>query len=272
MEENIKIIEQNTENNLSNESACACGSGGCGCHSQSIDHSHSHHPADLPVRFKILRQGDRVVELGSGTGNDCFTAAQVIGLEGKVVGIDISEKNISTARDYMDQLRISNVEFRHGDIHNIPLPKEYADVVLTNCVFNLQDDKQKVADEMYRIANHNGFVCVSDFVLLQQIPDGIRQDGAELAGCIAGAENINDFMDYFRRTGFVNVEIVEMSKVHLPDDIFHKYLSSEEVERYKDIYTDEGIFNVTLIGEKPSECSAETCCCNPDKHANYTET
>lgn len=263
MEENIKVIEQKEQ---AEDSACACGSGGCGCHSHG--HNHTHEQTDLPVRFQILRQGDRVVEFGSGTGNDCFAAAQVVGHTGKVVGIDISEKNINTARDYMDQLRINNVEFRHGDINNVPLPKEYAEIVLSNCVFNLQENKQKVADEMYRIAQHNGYVCVSDFVILQQIPDGLRKDGAELAGCIAGAENINDFMDYFRKTGFINVEIVEMNKVQLPDDIFRKHLSSEQAERYKDTYTDEGIFNVTLIGEKPSECSSETCCCNPDKHAN----
>lgn len=266
MEDNIKVIEQKEESINPNESACACGSGGCGCHGHSHDHSHARGQTDLPVRFQILRQGDRVVEFGSGTGNDSFAAAQMIGQTGKVVGIDISEKNINTARDYMDQLRINNVEFRHGDIHNVPLPKEYADVVMANCVFNLQDDKQKVADEMYRIANHNGFVCISDFVTLREIPSGLRKEGAELAGCIGGAENINDFMDYFRRTGFINIEIVEMNKVHLPDDIFHKHLSVDQVEKYKDVYSDEGIFSVTLIAEKPAECSAETCCCNLDKH------
>jgi arsenite methyltransferase len=268
MEENIKVIEQKEESVQTNDSACACGSGGCGCHSHEHSHNHTHQQADLPIRFQILRQGDRVVEFGSGTGNDCFTASQLIGMEGKVVGIDFSEKNIDTARDYMDQLRINNVEFRHGDVHDVPLPKEYADVVMANCVFNLQQNKQKVADEMYRIASHNGFACVSDFVILQQIPDGIRKEGSELAGCIAGAENINDFMDYFRRTGFTNVEIVEMNKVYLPDDIFQKYLTPEQVEKYKDVYSDEGIFSVTLIAEKPTECSEETCCCNPDKHKN----
>ncbi|MBM3436324.1 MAG: methyltransferase domain-containing protein [Bacteroidetes bacterium] len=269
MAENNKVIEQKTGKEQLNKSACACGSGGCGCHGPAQDQTHSSHQTDLPVRFQILRQGDYVVELGSGTGNDCFAAAQVIGFTGKVVGIDISEKNINTARDYMDQLRVNNVEFRHGDIHNVPLPKEYADVVLANCVFNLQDDKQKVADEMYRVANHNGFVCVSDFVLLQQIPEGLRKEGAELAGCIAGADNIIDFMDYFRRTGFINVEIVEMNKAHLPDDIFHKHLSPDQVVKYKDVNSDEGIFSVTLIAEKPAECSAETCCCNPDKHKDH---
>jgi SAM-dependent methyltransferase len=268
MEENIKIIDKRTEKEIVHESACACGSGGCGCHDHGHQHSQIHSLTDLPIRFQILRQGDRVVEFGSGTGNDCFAVAQLIGPEGKVVGIDISEKNINSARDYLDQLRINNAEFRHGDIRNVPLRNEYADVVIANCVFNLQDNRQKVADEMYRIANHNGFACVSDFVLIKDIPSGLRHDGAELAGCIAGAENINDFMDYFRRTGFINVEIVEMNKVQLPDDILREHLNEDLVVKYKDINSDEGIFAITLIAEKPAECSAETCCCNPEKNKN----
>ena len=265
MEENIKTIEQKEQ---VNDSACACGSGGCGCHSHDHSHHHAHGQMDMPVRFQILREGDRVVEFGSGTGNDCLAAAQVVGPTGKVVGIDISDKNISVARDYVDQLRISNVEFRLGDIREVPLPKEYADIVFSNCVFNLQQDKQKVADEMYRICNHQGMVCISDFITMHDIPDGLRKEGSELAGCIGGAENINDFMDYFHRTGFMNVEIVEMKKVHLPDDMFYKYLTAEQVEQYKDVNSDQGIFSVTLVAEKPETCSEETCCCNPDKHKN----
>jgi arsenite methyltransferase len=265
MEENIKTIEQKeqTEN-----SACACGSGGCGCHSHDHSHHHGHGQMELPIRFQILREGDRVVEFGSGTGNDCLAAAQVVGPTGKVIGIDISDKNVTTARDYLDKLRISNVEFRTGDINNAPLPKEYADIVFTNCVFNLQENKQKVADEMYRVMDHNGLICVSDFVTIHPIPDGLKKDGGEIAGCIAGAENIEDFMAYFRKTGFINIEVVEMNKVYLPDDIFYKHLTHEQVENYKSINSDEGIFSVTLVGEKPESCSAETCCCNPDKHKN----
>lgn len=263
MEESVKTIEQREQ---FENSACGCGSGGCGCHSHDHSHHHAHGQAELPIRFQILREGDRVVEFGSGTGNDVLAAAQIIGPTGKVVGIDISEKNIQTAQDYSDQLRINNVEFRQGDIHDVPLPKEYADIVLSNCVFNLQDDKQKVADEMYRICHHNGLVCVSDFVIMQEIPQGLREEGAKLAGCIGGAEHIETFMNYFRKTGFEHVEIVEIKKVHLPQDVFEKHLSQEDIERYKDVRSEKGIFNVTLIGEKPSTCSPETCCCNPDKH------
>ena len=269
MEENVKTIEEKKEQ--VENSACGCGSGGCGSHSN--DHPDSYRDnaqgqVDLPIRFQILREGDRVVEFGSGTGNDVLAAAQIVGPTGKVVGIDISEKNVKTACEYSDQLRVNNVEFRQGDIHDVPLAKEFAEIVLANCVFSLQEDKQKVADEMYRICHHNGLVCVSDFVTINDIPIGLREEGAQLAGCIAGAEKINDFMDYFRKTGFSNVEIVEMKKVHLPQDVFEKHLEPEMVEKYKDVKSDEGIFSVTLIGEKPSTCEPETCCCNSDKHQN----
>lgn len=264
MEENVKTIEENKEQ--VEHSACGCGSGGCGSHSN--DHSHDYGQMEMPIRFQILREGDRVVEFGSGLGNDVLAAAQVVGENGKVVGIDISEKNINTARDYSNQLKINNVEFRQGDIREVPLPKEFANIVLANCVFNLQESKQKVADEMYRICDHNGLACVSDFVVMHDIPLGLREDAAALAGSIGGAEKINDFVDYFKKTGFQNVQIVEMKKVHLPQDVFEKHLSAEDVEEYKAVKSDKGIFSVTLVGEKPTTCSPETCCCNSEKHQN----
>jgi len=263
MEQKIKEIEQKEQ---VEDSACGCGSGGCGSHSN--DQNQTHKQAELPIRFQILREGDHVVEFGSGTGNDVLAASQVVGPTGKVVGIDLSEKNIQTARDYSDQLRATNVEFRQGDIHEAPVAKEYADIVLANCVFNLQEDKQKVADEMYRICHHNGLVCLSDFAIIHDIPQGLREDGAKLAGSIGGVENMNTFVNYFRKTGFQHVEIVEMQKVHLPKDVFEKHLSPEDVEKYKDVKSDLGIFNVTLIAEKPGNCNPETCCSNPDKHKN----
>ena len=126
------------------QSACACGSGGCGCHSHT--QGQQIEGKDIPERFQLLQEGDRVVDLGSGLGIDSFAMAQLIGPKGKVVGIDLSEANIKTAREYLDSSRISNVEFRQGDIASIPLPHEFADVIYASCVFNLQSNKQKVAD------------------------------------------------------------------------------------------------------------------------------
>lgn len=268
MEENVNTIEQQHQHN-SNETAsndaCGCGSG-CGCHSEGQGHAHGQ--TELPIRFQILRKGDKVVELGSGTGNDVLAAAQMIGAEGKVVGIDLKEGNINTSREYAGQLKMNNVEFQQGPMEDLPLENEFANIVFSNCDFNLSKDKQKVADEMYRVVDHNGLACVTDFVSLHDVPQGLREDGSELVSSIAGAENINTFIGYFQKTGFQHVEVVEMKKVHLPQDIFEKYLSADEVEQYKDVKSEKGLFSVTLIGEKPSTCSADTCCCNPDKHQN----
>jgi ubiquinone/menaquinone biosynthesis C-methylase UbiE len=247
-------------------SACGCGSGGCGSHSNS--HSHSETNLNLPSRFELLQEGDRVVEFGSGLGNDCFSAASVVGPTGKVIGIDKSEENISTSRGILDSMKLSNVEFRLGDIENVPLPSEYANVIYASCVFNLQTNKQKVADEMYRVCDHNGYVCVSDFVIINDIPDELRKEASEIAGCIAGAEKADVFMSYFQKTGFSQGGIVEVNKMELPLELLEKYLDADMIKKYNDINSDEGIFSVVLVVEKPETCQAETCCHNADKHKN----
>ncbi len=263
MEQTVNTIAPTPQENAQ-DSACGCNSGGCGCHSHESETGHSHH--DLPVRYQILRPGDRVVDLGSGLGQNALTVAGILGQTGKVLGIDISEKNVLAARKNADSLKINNIEFRHGDVVKIDLPNEFADVVYADCMINLQKEKQKIADEMYRICDHNGLFSVTDFVYFQDIPDGLRHEAAQLAGCIAGSENLDDFVNYFSKTGFQNIEVVEINKVMLPDEMYEKYLSPDEVEAYKDINSEAGIFRVNIIGEKPSSCSPETCCCNPDKH------
>ena len=263
MEVGVKSIEK--QENVSN-SACGCGSGGCGSHADS--HEQSEINANLPSRFQLLQPGDRVVEFGSGHGSDCISAASVVGPKGKVIGIDISEKNISTARERVDKSDVSNVEFRLGDVNAAPVSDEFANVVYASCVFNLQSDKQKVADEMYRVVDHNGYVCVSDFVIINDIPDELRKEASAIAGCIAGAEKADVFMSYFQKTGFTQGGIVEVNKVELPTELLEKYLDADMIKKYNDINSDEGIFSVVLVVEKPETCQAETCCHNADKHKN----
>jgi ubiquinone/menaquinone biosynthesis C-methylase UbiE len=263
MEVGVKSIENKEK---VKNSACGCGSGGCGSHADS--HEHSGINTNLPSRFQLLQEGDRVVEFGSGHGSDCISAASVVGPTGKVIGIDKSEQNINTARGMLDSLKVSNVEFRQGDIEAVPLPSEYANVVYASCVFNLQTNKQKVADEMYRVCDHNGYVCVSDFVIINDIPDELRKEASAIAGCIAGAEKADVFMSYFQKTGFTQGGIVEVNKVELPTELLEKYLDDDMIKKYNDINSDEGIFSVVLVVEKPETCSAETCCHNADKHKN----
>jgi len=262
MEQQINTIEHNHQHSHEEEHSCGCGSGGCGSHGGNGEKS------ELPIKFQILRAGDKVVEFGSGTGNDCFAVSQIIGTEGSVIGIDFSEENINIARNFQDQLKISNVEFKSGKIENAPLPNDYADILYCNSAFNLHEDKQKIADEMYRVCNHNGLSCVTDFIIFHDIPEGLRKDAANYADSIAGAESPEKFMEYFRKTGFGNVDIIEINKVHLPDDLFEKHLNAEQIKNYKDIESDQGIFKVTLIAEKPTTCAPETCCGNHEKHMN----
>ncbi len=263
MEVGVKSIEIKEK---VNDSACGCGSGGCGSHSES--HEHSEVNTNLPSRFQLLQPGDRVVEFGSGHGSDCISAAGVVGPKGKVIGIDISEQNINTARERVDKSDVSNVEFRLGNVIAAPVSDEFANVVYASCVFNLQSDKQKVADEMYRVVDHNGYVCVSDFVIINDIPNELRKEASAIAGCIAGAEKADVFMSYFQKTGFTQGGIVEVNKVELPTELLEKYLDADMIKKYNDINSDEGIFSVVLVVEKPETCTAETCCHNPDKHKN----
>lgn len=267
MQAEVKTIEN--KDKVKN-SACGCGSGGCGSHSSSHsdnDEATAFNP-ELPSRFQLLQEGDRVVEFGSGTGNDSISMASIIGPSGKVIGIDVSEENISIARGIIDSQKVNNVEFRPGNIEAAPVADEFADVVYSTCVFNLQSNKQKVADEMYRVVKHNGYVCVSDFVTINEVPDELRKEASAIAGCIAGAENVKVFMEYFRKTGFAQGGIVEANKVKLPDELLEKYLTPDMIAKYNDIESDEGIFSVVLVVEKPETCNAETCCHNADKHKN----
>jgi arsenite methyltransferase len=245
------------------QSACACGSGGCGCHTHTQDKQLA--GKDIPERFQLIREGDRVVDLGSGLGLDSITMAQLTGPGGKIIGIELSEVNIKMSREHLDASRISNVEFRQGDIGAIPVLNEFADVIYASCVFNLQSNKQKVADEMYRVCEHSGYVCVSDYVIIHDIPDGLRKEAATLAGSIEGAEKAEVFMNYFLKTGFEKGEIVEVEKIMLPVEMLKKHLSPAMVRKYNDEDSDEGIFSVVLLAEKPKTCSAENCCGNPEK-------
>jgi SAM-dependent methyltransferase len=267
MLEEVKTIEYT---DTVKNSACGCGSGGCGSHSggQPENNGGEGLNPDLPSRFQLIQEGDRVVEFGSGIGKESISIASIVGPAGKVIGIDKSGQNIENARGLLDSLKVNNVEFRLGDIEAAPVTDEYADVIYSTCVFNLQSNKQKVADEMYRVVKHNGYVCVSDFVILEEIPEELRKEASAIAGCIAGAEKVDTFMNYFRKTGFAQGGIVEVNKVKLPDELLEKYLDADGIRKYNDIDSDEGIFSVVLVVEKPESCTAETCCHNADKHKN----
>ena len=142
----------------------------------------------LPTEHAALREGDTVVDLGSGAGNDVFIARTIVGEKGRVIGIDMTEEMVSKANQNLVKLGFKNVEFKLSEIENMLLTDEIADVVISNCVLNLVPDKKKAFAEIYRVLKPGAHFCVSDIVLRGELPDNIRKAAAMYAGCVSGAQ------------------------------------------------------------------------------------
>jgi SAM-dependent methyltransferase len=212
----------------------------------------------LPTEYALIKKGDTVVDLGSGAGNDCFVARAITGEQGKVIGIDFTDKMIEKARENADKLGFNNVEFRLGDIENIPLSENRADVVVSNCVLNLVPDKRKAFAEMFRILKSGGHFSVSDIVLEGVLPENIQKAGEMYAGCVAGAIQKQEYLNIINQAGFSNVKVQKEKPIIIPDDILSGYLSAKEIEDYKK--SGVGIFSITVYGEKQKDCCGNDCC------------
>ena len=213
----------------------------------------------LPTAFAKIQEGDTVVDLGSGAGNDAFVARSVTGEKGKVIGIDFTEKMIEKARANAEALGFNNVEFRFGDIENIPLTSNKADVVLSNCVLNLVPNKHKVFSEIFRIMKPGGHFSISDIVLEGTLPAKLRDAAEMYAGCVSGASQKADYLGVIKEAGFTAIEIEKEKKIIIPNEILAGYLTADEIIalRTKDV----GIYSITVYAEKPSK--DERNCCEP---------
>jgi len=202
----------------------------------------------LPTNFAKINEGDTVIDLGSGAGNDAFIARHEVGVSGKVLGIDFTPAMINKARINADKRGFNNVEFRQGDIDDMPVAENSANVVVSNCVLNLVPDKQKVMNEMFRVLKPNGHFSVSDIVLKGELPDTLLNDAEMYAGCVSGAIQMDEYLKAIENAGFKNIQIQKEKIVQLPDDILLKYLSPTQIEEMKARET--GIFSITVYGEK----------------------
>lgn len=215
----------------------------------------------LPTEYAKIKEGDVVVDLGSGAGNDAFVARSVTGPAGKVIGIDFTEKMVAKARTNSEKLGYNNVEFRYGDIEQMPVNENTADVVVSNCVLNLVPDKVKAFSETFRILKPGGHFSVSDIVLKGDLPEALRKNAEMYAGCVAGAIQKDAYLDIVRRTGFSAVQVQKERKITIPDEILSVYLNSSELDRYKS--GELGVYSVTLYAEKPNPGSKTEACCAP---------
>jgi len=199
-----------------------------------------------------------VVDLGSGAGNDCFVARAVVGESGKVIGLDMTDAMIEKAKANAVRRNFNNIEFLLGDIENIPLNENIADVVISNCVLNLVPNKQKAFSEIYRILKPGAHLSVSDVVLEGELPDNIKQANEMYAGCVSGAVQKEEYLRIMSDSGLSNIIIQKEKVITVPDEILLNYLSEQELDEYKN--SGKGIFSITVYAEKPADCNCQCNC------------
>ncbi len=160
-----------------------------------------------PIALASLREGETVLDLGSGAGFDCFLAAVRVGPKGRVIGVDMTPEMLERARENARKDRIENVEFRQGDIEHLPVEDGIVDVIISNCVINLAPDKGRVFREAFRVLKPGGRLMVSDIVLTKPLPDFVKNSIAAYIGCVAGASLKEDYLGAMRQAGFEKVTI-----------------------------------------------------------------
>jgi len=262
-----KYAEIALQDKTSNLSSC-CGAGGCTTEvyhimSDNYEKLQGYNPeADLglgcglPTEFAFIKEGSVVLDMGSGAGNDAFIARSLTGVSGKVIGVDFTDVMISKARLNAEKLGFNNVEFRHGDIENLPINTETVDIVVSNCVLNLVPDKRRAFSEMYRVLKKGGHFSISDVVLKGELPEGLQTAAEMYAGCVAGAMQKDEYLEIIKETGFKNIKVQKEKAIIIPDDILTNYLAADEMALYhanKNI-----IYSITVYGEKATEAISDT--------------
>lgn len=264
-----KYSEIALQDKETNQASC-CGSGCCSTEVYNImsdDYTtmNGYNPdADLglgcglPTQFAHIKKGDIVIDLGSGAGNDCFVARAETGETGKVIGIDFTEAMIVKARENAEKLGYNNVEFRLGDIENMPVSANSADVIVSNCVLNLVPNKDGVIKDIFRVLKPGGHFSISDIVLTGDLPDKIKSAAEMYAGCVSGAIQKDDYLGLISANGFTNISLQKEKQILIPQDILSGYLSDPEISDFKN--SGSGIYSITVYAEKPETKS----CCGPD--------
>ena len=243
-----------------NETSCCGGTSCCGEVDYTIfsdDYSHIagyNKDADLglgcglPTEFAEIKSGDSVLDLGSGAGNDCFVARVIVGEQGKVIGIDFTDAMLAKAKENVNKLGYTNVEFIKGDIEEMPLPDNSFDVVISNCVLNLVPDKRKVFKEIYRVLKPGGHFCVSDVVITGDLPEKIKEDAEMYAGCVSGAIKKDDYIELIQENSFEEINIKKEKEIEIPNTIWLNYITLGELRKLKKDKT--GIFSITVLAKK----------------------
>jgi SAM-dependent methyltransferase len=257
---NEKYGEIASNSKWQDKNAC-CGSTGC-CttvnytmFSDDYTKLKGYHPeADLglgcglPTQYADIKEGNHVLDLGSGAGNDCFVARTIVGETGRVTGIDFTDAMLEKANQNLEKTGLINIDFIKGDIEDMPLNDNTFDVVISNCVINLVPDKQRAFNEIYRVLKPGGHFCISDVVLTGELPQKLKLAAEVYAGCIAGASLKEDYLKIIKQQGFNDIKIKKEKEIEIPDNILLNYLTDNELSDFK---RDKiGIYSITVNATK----------------------
>jgi arsenite methyltransferase len=213
----------------------------------------------LPTEYAKIKKADTVIDLGSGAGNDAFIARHETGEDGKVIGIDFTPAMIEKARKNAEVRGFNNVEFRQGDIEDIPVTSNKADVIVSNCVLNLVPNKHKVFSEIHRVLKPGGHFSISDIVLEGELPEKWKKVAELYAGCVSGAIQRKEYLAIIKEAGFTNITLQKEKDIILPEDVLNNYLTPDEVVQYKQ--SGLHIRSITVYAEKASKDDRN--CCEP---------
>jgi arsenite methyltransferase len=209
-----------------------------------------------PVALASLKEGEIILDLGSGAGFDCFLAASRVGDKGRVIGVDMTPEMVEKARENARKGNYANVEFRLGEIENLPVADSSVDVVISNCVINLSPEKRRVFAETFRVLKPGGRLMISDIVLLKELPDFVKNSIEAYIGCVSGAMLKDEYMGALKETGFLDVKIIE--ETSFPMEFIVNNPAAKEViqnskipsEKVKEVAS--SIMSIKVYGIKPS--------------------
>ncbi len=210
-----------------------------------------------PVALASLKEGETVLDLGSGAGFDCFLAAQKVGEKGRVIGVDMTPEMIKKARENAIKGGYKNVEFRLGEIENLPVPDHSVNVVISNCVINLSPDKAKVFQEAFRVLKPGGRLMISDIVLRRELPPLIKESIDAYIGCISGALIKDEYLKKIEAAGFEDVQVIEETLFPIEflanDPTISKMIENLGEPRDKIKEISSSVVSIKVKGKKPYE-------------------
>ena len=263
-EEKVHKVVRERYGKIAKTKAQPCG---CGCTSTSQQIGYSKNElssvpagADLnlgcgnPIALASLKEGETVIDLGSGGGLDCFLAAKKVGAKGKVIGIDMTAEMLERARANAKKGGYQNVEFRLGEIENMPVADNTADIIISNCVVNLSPDKQRVFNEAYRVLKSNGRLMITDMVLLKDLPERVNSSVLAYVGCVAGADLKEDYLGKIKQAGFRNVEVVtenHMPELFLDEPDVKKFVEEQKMTKKEIAEISDVVVSIKVSAKKP---------------------